>query len=221
MDKSQLSNKAKQIIKDTEFRESKKGTDTVKVWESYREQALLWRGIALLQVVVTIISIVLALIFYSKQEIKINVPEKPLPGYYSPSEIHESEFISVATEVVNLIYSYQHQIAQRQFEEASKYIIEPMLSKFMKEMLDTQLTIIKQSRVTQLFFILPERTKVARIDDQHVQVDLVGERLKTIAGAESPLQVVKTSVVLTTIPRNAYNKYGIVVKSVELTRLER
>lgn len=222
MNKSaKLSKHAKQLIKDTKVRETKKSNDTLRLWESYREQALLWRGIALLQIVVTFTSIIAALVFYNNQEIKLNVPAKPLPGYYTPADVPESEYISVANEFSNLIYSYQFKNADRQFLEASKYLIEPMLSQFEKEMLGTELNVIKQSQRTQLYFTYPDRTTFERLDSKEVKVSLVGERLKTLAGEELPMQVVKLNITMTTIPRNAYNEFGIVVKSVELVKVRR
>lgn len=56
--KIKLGKQVKQIIDDTSFREGRGDNDTVRLWENYREQALLWRGLALLQMLVTFTALV-------------------------------------------------------------------------------------------------------------------------------------------------------------------
>ncbi len=212
-----IQKQVKQIINDTSFREARTENDTVRVWENYREQALLWRGLALLQILVTFVSIVSAIFFYSNQQVNLNVPAKPLPGYYPAGEIPQSEFISVANEFVNLISTYQYKIAGRQFSEASKYLIEPMLGRFELEMLKTELNLITQTQRTQIYFADVEKTVFEAIDESNVRVTFVGEQVRFIAGQEYEGQEIKHTVYLTTVPRNIFNPYGIVVSNLELS----
>lgn len=220
--KIKLGKQVKQIIDDTSFREGRGDNDTVRLWENYREQALLWRGLALLQMLVTFTALVFAIYFYSNQEIKLNVPPKPLPGYYTAGEVQESEFINVATEFVNLIASYQYKVAERQFQNAANYLVEPILGKFEDEMLKTELSLVNQTQRTQLFFIDTSRTKIERIDNQTVNVSLIGERTRTVAGQHSYLpQIIQYTVSMTTVPKNVFNEYGIVISNLEVVKLER
>jgi hypothetical protein len=215
-----IQKQVKQIMNDTSFREARSDQDTVRVWENYREQALLWRGLALLQILVTFISIIAAIFFYVNRQINLNVPAKPLPGYYPAGEIPQSEFISVATDFVNLIGTYQHRIAERQFTEASKFLVEPILSKFETDIIKTELNLVVQTLRTQMFFVNPTRTAFRAIDQKNVAVDLIGDRIKTIAGKEYDSQIIKYTVYLTTVPRNTFNPYGIVIYNLELAKLE-
>ncbi len=215
-----IQKQVKQIIDDTSFREARTENDTVRVWENYREQALLWRGLALLQILVTSIAIIAAIFFYSNQEINLNVPAKPLPGYYPAGEIPQTEFISVANDFVNLISTYQYKIAARQFNEASNYLVEPMLSRFETDMLNTELNLIVQTQRTQLYFPNNEKTIFQAIDQNNVSVTFIGEQVRFIAGREYEGQEIKHTVYLTTVPRNKFNPYGIVVTNLELSKIK-
>ena len=213
-----LSKQARQIISDTKLRDSGSDVDTVRVWENYREQALLWRGISLLQIVVTLAAIISSMIFYQRQTINLNVPDKPLPGYYQAGQLPDAEFINVASDFVNLISTYQFYNAERQFKEATKYLQEPMLTKFEQEMLGTELNVIKETKRSQIYYVDDTKTEVERISPKEVKVVFSGERVKAITGQlMEPIQT-KFIMVLTTIPRNAFNEYGIIVSSAELSK---
>src|SRR5690606_41834731 len=56
--------------------------DTIRLWENYREQALMWRALALLQIPATFIALVFALWIWNTRSITLEVPAKPLPGRY-------------------------------------------------------------------------------------------------------------------------------------------
>ena len=115
-----VANTAAKVIRDSRFREAKSDNDTVRLWENYREQALLWRAIALLQMPAMCAARLLSTYIWYNREVTLNVPAKPLPGYYSAYEIPDSEFLSVATEFVNLIASYQPKSARKQFTEGPR-----------------------------------------------------------------------------------------------------
>jgi len=208
---------AKKIVDDTRFRESKRESDTVRVWENYREQALLWRSLALIQVPASLIALIFALAIWFTRTTILNVPAKPLPGYYAADEIPDPEFISVATEFINLIATYQPVTARKQFKEAAKYLFEPMSSRFEQEMMGRELTAIENTRRTQVFFVDPTKTELIRNQDGSVTVTLVGERQKLVAGEVLPTVMTQFSLTMTTIPRNTLNQYGIVIKNVEVT----
>src|SRR5690606_19183921 len=110
-------------------------TDTIRLWENYRDQALLWRAIALLQIPSTLILTIFAFYLWGSTEITLNVPAKPLPGLYSAFEIPDAEFFNVATSYVNLVATYQPAVARRQFVKAREMLKEPMLEIFDREMM--------------------------------------------------------------------------------------
>ena len=212
---------AKNLIKQSGFREARSENDTVRLWENYREQALLWRALAIFQIPGTLIALIFALVMWNGRETFLQVPAKPLPGIYNAHEIPNEEFVSVATEFVNLIATYQASTAPRQFAQAEKYLVEPMLSKFRIEMMDKELEAIETTRRTQLYFVDPTKIEVLREGREFVVVTLVGDRTKLIAGEQLPEVTTQFRVTMKTIPRNTLNRYGIVISSVEATTTRR
>lgn len=209
---------ANRLMKDSRFREARNETDTVRVWENYKEQALLWRALALLQIPATFIALVFTLVIYLNRVTILNVPAKPLPGYLQAHEIPDAEFISNATEFVNLIATYQPLTARRQFKEASKHLFEPMLAHFETDMLGRELTAIENTRRTQIFFVDPTKVDITRNEhDGTVAVTLIGERQKIVAGEVLPNVQTQFRVIMNTIPRSTLNQYGIVITSIEVT----
>lgn len=209
-----------QLIEDSRFRESRRDNDTVRLWENYREQALLWRALALMQIPATIIALVFATVIWFSRTTILNVPAKPLPGYYSADEIPDAEFIGTSTEFINLIATYQPLTARKQFKEASKYLFEPMLAQFEADMLGREITAIENTRRTQMFFMDPTKTEIIRDQDGNVVVTLAGLRQKLVAGEILPDVMTQFRVSMNTIPRNTLNPYGIVIKNVEVTSLQ-
>lgn len=203
---------AEKLINDSSVIDSRNETDTIRLWENYRDQALLWRALALLQIPSTLILAIFACYLWGTRSITLNVPAKPQPGLYLAEEIHDSEFISVATEYINLIASYQPAVARRQFLKARELLKEPMLETFDKEMVGTELKAIENTTRTQLFFVDPTKTQIVR-QDNYVTVSMTGERLKLVAGKQLPVMMTKYTVVMTTIPRNTLNPYGIVIEN--------
>lgn len=194
--------------------------DTIRLWENYREQALMWRALALLQIPATFIALVFALWIWNTRSITLEVPAKPLPGRYLANEIPDAEFVEAATGFINLIATYQPAVARRQFEHARQMLLEPMLSRFDAEMVGVELKAIETTRRTQIFFVDPTSTSIERSDTE-VIVSLVGDRLKIVAGKELPPATTKFLVKMTTIPRNDLNPYGIVITDIAFENLER
>ena len=118
----------KHDLKQLERVAGRAGSDTIRLWEGYREQAYLWRALALIQMPSTALSIAAALIMYLIADTIIEVPERPQPGYYSVRQLPDSQFVNAATQVVNLISTYQPAVARRQFKTARKFLWEPALT---------------------------------------------------------------------------------------------
>jgi hypothetical protein len=210
---------AEQLVEDTRFREARRDNDTVRLWENYREQALLWRALALMQIPATVIALGFAIFVWSNRTTILNVPAKPLPGYYAADEIPDAEFIGLSTEFINLIATYQPTTAKTQFKEATKYLFEPMLAQFEKDMLGKEVAAIENTRRTQIFFVDPTKTQITRNEDGTVVVTLAGLRQKLVAGEILPEVMTQFLITLNTIPRNTLNPYGIVIKNVQVTSL--
>ena len=211
--------KVAEILKGTKIQDAKGHSDTIRLWESYRDQAMLWRSLALLQIPATFISCVLALYLWSTHKIELKVPSKPLPGIYAAQEIPDTEFMDVATEFVNLIASYQPDVARRQYDKAQQMVVEPLLTKFSTEMSNGEVKAIESTRRTQVFFVDPIKTVLTREDANSVRVKFSGDRLKIVAGKELPMRSSEYAITMKTIPKNKLNPYGIVVTNVEFKDL--
>lgn len=218
MDKP-LSEAAKRLMHDSRFREGKKENDTVRLWENYREQALLWRALALLQIPVTIITLIFAGVIWMNRDITLNVPSQPLPGLYSASEIPDSEFLSFGESYINLVATYQKHTARKQFYTASEMLIEPVLSQFEEEMLKKELTAIEENRRSQIYYIDPSQTVLTRDEEMgFVYMKTKGERLKYISGIQQPTVILQYQITMKTIPRAVkHNKYGIAIVNINVT----
>ena len=209
------------VAKDTGLFDARGETDTIRLWENYRDQALMWRAIALIQVPTSLVLVIFSLVLWMTRHVTLNVPAKPLPGMYIAREIPDTEFVESATDFINLIASYQPSTARRQFNQAKQMLVEPMLARFENEMMGIELKAIEQTTRTQLFFADPTETKFERIDDKTVKVSFTGDRLKLVAGQEVPTELTRFTVVLTTIPRQQLNPYGIVITNVQFENLSR
>lgn len=211
----------KQDIRQLERVGGRAGADTIRLWEGYRDQAFLWRAVALLQMPATALAITAALIMYFFADTVIEVPQRPQPGHYSVKQLPDSEFISVATEVVNLIASYQPAVARSQFSTARKYLWEPALSIFEQEMMINELRTIEETDRSQLFFINKSQIKVERFHElDKVVVRLPGTRQKLIGDKPLPADELVYYVKMTTIPRNVHNEFGIVIIDIKLRRVD-
>lgn len=207
--------KVAEILKASEIRSSLNDSDTIRLWESHQEQATLWRSLALIQIPITLLALVLALIMWGTRSVTLNVPAKPLPGIYAAQDIPDSEFIDFATDYINLIATYQPAVARRQFEEARRMLWGQMIQAFDTEMMGTEVRAIENTKRTQIFFADPTRVNINR-DGRSVLVSMVGDRYKIIAGKEMPAVKTEFVVTMSTVPKNKFNPYGIVITNISL-----
>ncbi|MCC6220690.1 MAG: hypothetical protein IT291_05545 [Deltaproteobacteria bacterium] len=211
----------KRDIRQIERTEGRAGADTIRLWEGFRDQALLWRALALLQLPATTLAIAAALVMYISADTVIEVPPQPQPGHYSAKQLPDSEFIGVATEVVNLIASYQPSVAETQFASAQKYLWEPALSSFEQVMMKDELRTIAETGRSQLFFISKNLIKVKRMPElDKVIIRLPGIRQKLIGNRPLPQDQMAYYITMTTIPRNVHNPFGIVIVDIKLKRVD-
>jgi hypothetical protein len=207
----------KQDLKQLDRVAGRAGSDTIRLWEGYKEQAFFWRALALIQVPSTALAIGIALVMYFLADTIIEVPEHPQPGFYSVKQLPDSQFINVSREVVNLISTYQPAVARRQFKTARKYLWEPALSQFETVMLQGELNAIEGTKRSQMFFINPRLIQVVRSpEDDTVAVRIPGIRQKLIGDKPLAPDELVYYIKMTTIPRNVHNEYGIVVTDIHL-----
>lgn len=191
--------------------------DTMRLWERYKTRASFWRYLTLLQVFLTFGLMASALIFFSNADTVVEVPTKPEPGTYSVNRLPDAEYISVAQSVVNLIETYQPYTVKKQFYTARQYLFDEALENFdeayvggSNPILDT---VVNLGR-TQQFRIDAGRVRVNRYSREgfpRVLVRIPGVRYKMFGFKHLPAETAEWHVEMTTIPRNAYNEYGIVV----------
>ena len=213
---------AEKVIKQAGVMDSRSQNDTIRLWENYRDQATMWRAISLLQIPATCLALLFALFMWANRTTVLNVPRSPLPGTYSVKEIPDTEFVDVATEFLNLIASYQHNVARRQFQKASEMIQEPLLTRFTKEIAQDELRTIESTNRTQTFFVDPETVSIKRDEVlRQITVEMTGDRLKIVAGTELPLVKTRFAVTMTTTPRNKLNPVGIVVVAYSFEEVKR
>ncbi|MCI5066191.1 hypothetical protein MRY87_10740 [bacterium] len=199
--------------------DSKGENDTFRLWESYREQAMLWRVIALAQMIGSILLIIFVFYLYSTREVTLHVPRQPLPGQYAINEIPEAALLEAATEIVNLIATYQPHVAERQFVAALEHLEEPALSTFRETMLGLELSAIRSTARTQLFFVDPTKTKIEP-KSEGIAVSLFGDRTKFIAGKQVPTVHTRYTITFVTRPRNKLNMYGLMAKKIEVENVD-
>ena len=214
-----MAKRAIKLVDQTSVAEAGSGGDTIRLWENYREQATMWRAIALLQMPATVVSVGLATLMWLTRVSYLNVPARPLPGQYAVSELPDTEFENVATDFVNLVGSYTATTARQQFTEASELLAEPYLSTYKNEMLATVLPAIEQVGRTQIFMVDPTKTTFER-RDKYMTVTYVGERTRFLAGKEIPAKKGQFKITMVTNPRNKLNPYGIVIVNVEFSEID-
>jgi hypothetical protein len=203
----------KDLVGKTSVQEIKNTSDTIRIWESYRDQALMWRALTLIQFPISVGAILLSVILWQGRVTHIHVPRKPAPGIFRANEIPDQEFIDVATEFVNLVASYTPNTAERQFVRAREVLFGDLLNQFNQQIMKEELKTIQAASRTQLFFVDPNKTRIERKGGD-VVVTFVGDRLKIITTRTLPTDTVRYEIRMKTIPRNALNPYGIVITHV-------
>jgi hypothetical protein len=196
--------KSSNIARKINLSESRQEADTFKLWESYREQATMWRVIALFQMFGSFLLICFAFYLYSTREITLHVPRQPLPGQYAVNQIPEEILIEAATEIVNLIATYQPHTAEKQFRAALELLDEPALSQFKETMLGMELQAIRGTSRTQLFVVDPSRNKIEFT--RHGAL-MAGKLITPVTTAYR--------ITFATKPRNKINPYGLVATQIE------
>lgn len=198
--------------------DGRRENDTIRLWEGYKDQAVLWRTLTLLQLPVTAALVIFCLVLWSTRTIKVLAPAEAKPGTIAMADIPDNHFVDMATDFVNLIGTYRWATAERQFQEARKFLIEPTLTRFDQEIYGSELRAIQATNRSQFLFVDPSKTKLDRKRDE-VTVTFTGDRQKYVSGKEIPSSELTISLTMKTIPKNVLNPLGIVISkfSVDLS----
>ena len=206
-----LKETGKNVINSANVKDYKRGDDTIRVWEGYREQAVFWRALSLLQLLATTAVSILCIVLWQTRTITLKVPQRPVPGQYNTQEIPDADFVEAANSFVNLIATFQPYTAKEQFQRAASLIRSDYLQKFTDDTLVSELKAIMQTSLSQVFYIDPAKTTIERFKNNTVKVTFYGNRHKYIGGKEIEPVKSKYDIYLSTLPRNDINPLGIVV----------
>lgn len=198
--------------------EGRRENDTIRLWEGYKDQAILWRTLTLLQLPVTAALVIFCLVLWSTRTVKVLAPAEAKPGTVAIADIPDNHFVDMATDFINLIGTYRWATAERQFQEARKFLIEPTLTRFDQEIYGSELRAIQATNRSQFLFVDPSKTKLERKRDE-VTVTFTGDRQKYVSGKEIPSSELTITLTMKTIPKNVLNPLGIVISkfNVDLT----
>ena len=209
-----LGTKFKDDIQQIERVAGRAGSDTIRLWEGYKEQAYLWRALALLQMPATVIALFAAILAYYASDTVLEIPLRPQPGFYSAKDLSDSAFISVATELANLLATYNPDTVDEQFYKARGLLWEPALSDF-QDYVNREIPTIKKLRRSQAFYAPPQLAVVLR-SGSVVRVFLRGE-MRYWFGKKSPeVKELTYEFVMKTKPRSLTNKFGVVITDVRV-----
>ena len=209
---------AKESLATIENVDGRAGADTFRLWENYKEQALLWRIIAIAQLPIALTAIIFGLVVYLTSDIVIEPPETPQPGMYSVKQLPDSEFLKVATDVINLIATYHPYTAEKQFRKAREFLWEPALSEFEQAFIKKRVKEIDEGSRSQAFMINHDLVQVRRYPTlDMVIVRIPGTRL-SLLGRKPLDDEIAFYLKMTTIPKSAYNPSGIIIFDVRIKK---
>lgn len=211
-----LKETGRNVLNNTNVKEHKRGDDTIKIWEGYRQQAIMWRSLSIIQLLATTAISILCIILWQTRSITLKVPQRPVPGQYNTQEIPDADFVEAANSFVNLIATFQPYTSEQQFKRAASLIHSNLLERFTEEFLVNELKAINATSLSQAYFIDPSKTSIERFANNTVKVTFYGTRHKYIGGREIEPVKSKYEVMLTTLPRNDLNPLGIVVADVNM-----
>lgn len=202
------------------MREGRARFDTIRLWDSYRELAILWRAVTLIQMPIAAVALTLAIFFFVTADVVVEVPHRPDPGRYSVNKLPDSEFISVAVQFLNLVYTYQPYTAKKQFlNGARRYLWEPALTRFQEEHAEQELPAIKELSRSQIFYINSRQMRVMRTGN-HVVIYVPGTRHRLVGDTPLPPEDVAWWIKMKTIPHSIGNEFNIAIIDLRLESLK-
>ncbi len=210
----------KKILDNANVKDYKRGEDTIRIWEGYKQQAVLWRALSIIQLLATTAISILCIILWQTRSITLSVPQRPVPGQYNTQEIPDADFIEAANSFVSLIATFQPYVAEPQFDRAAMMVHNSLLERFTENFLVNELKAIRATSLSQVYFIDPMKTQIERTRNNVVKVTFYGKRHKYIGGKEVEPVGTKYDITLTTLPRNDINPLGIVILDVSMENFQ-
>ena len=86
----------REVVGDTRLKATRSENDTIRLWENYKDQALMWRSLSLIQFPATFAALIFATVMWSTRVVNLTVPSKPEPGIHVAQDIPDTEFINAA-----------------------------------------------------------------------------------------------------------------------------
>lgn len=191
------------------------GANPLKLWDTYRLQALTWRSLALLLIPGTLLASALTLSTFYLLETRIEVPATPEPGFYYIENIPDKTFVQTALRLTNLITTYQPDTALPQFLDARNMLWQPALQRFQRDIIGKDFAVIQKTKRSQIFYVNTKNIVLTRHDD-FVEVMIPGKRKKLLNDEMPDYQEIAWFIKMSTVAPNSFNQFGIVVYSLEL-----
>ncbi len=214
-----LKDTTKKVLDNANVTNYKRGEDTIRIWEGYKEQAVLWRALSIIQLLATTAISILCIILWQTRSITLSVPQRPVPGQYNTQEIPDADFIEAANSFISLLATFQPYVAEPQFNRAAMMLHNSFLDKFTETFLVNELKAIKATSLSQVYFIDPMKTQIERTRNNIVKVTFYGKRHKYIGGQEVEPVGTRYDITLTTLPRNDLNPLGIVILDLSMEKI--
>jgi len=116
---TQIKEQTKNVLKAANIQnyDRKSGSDTIRIWEGYKAQAVLWRALSIIQLLATTAISILCIILWQTRSITLSVPQRPVPGQYNTQEIPDADFIELANSFVSLIAHFNHTLQKINLKE--------------------------------------------------------------------------------------------------------
>lgn len=195
--------------------EAPKAKSSPKANSREKRKAFAFRLVTLGQLLLTACCVLFAIHQFGNTKMWFNVPEELLAGDYPMADIPDYVYSNLAQDFVSAVATYQPYIATRQFEHASSLLYGPVKDRFLRSKMGNELKAIQDTSRSQSMFIDHDRTQVASLDADTVQVGIIGAREKIIDGQVLPVATLKFLITIEKAYGETENQYGLVVTNYE------
>ncbi len=185
-----------------------------------RSSNLLWHLLTMGQMAATFVLLLFVIyhegiIFFHNgtQKISIDVPQKPLPGFYDINELPDDDLLSFGEEFINLVATYQRHNAEKQFIYAFDMTSGDFKKDFKNQYIAKNIKEIKKSKRAQIFY--PDSEPVLTRASDYAIVSLDGE-IEKYADGRPFNTFANYQVKLEIVPHSTMNDYGISVVDLKI-----
>ena len=163
-----------------------KEEELLRMVDRYKVQGHFWRFLSLLQFPIILFLTLYFITRYLGADTLVKVSEPPIPGEVPQDKIPDKEYINTATNIINLIGSYQPTTARDQFETASDFFLDSALASFEETQMNSELITAEESDISQRLDVYSSR--IVREAKGNAQVCLSGVRQKIVDRSPLPQQ---------------------------------